>query len=142
MADPRSGARRAMLAEFQKARNEPAWPTVRLDRTIAELEAQADEIYEESRRKAAAKAEQQKAKKRAEMLADPSKTLHETEKLVKHHGRDSYEEIAKLLAQLREVLAGSKQAGLAEQQAQKLRSENPTLRVLISELRKKGFLPK
>jgi hypothetical protein len=39
-------------------------------------------------------------------------------------------------------LAGSKNAGLAERQARKLKDKNPTLRVLVKELRGKGFLPK
>jgi len=37
MADPRSAVRREILAEFQKSQIAPSWPTIRLDRTIAEL---------------------------------------------------------------------------------------------------------
>ena len=50
--------------------------------------------------------------------------------------------IATLLKDLREALAGTKQAHLAEQQAQKLKKENPTLNLLTSELRRAGFVAK
>ena len=76
------------------------------------------------------------------MLADPGPTLRETEKLAGARSVENYHKIAGLLAELREALAGSKQAGLAEQQARKLKKENPTLKLLISALRGKGFLPK
>ena len=68
--------------------------------------------------------------------------MRETEQLVKGRTRDAYSKISKLLAELRESLAGSEQTGLAERQAQKLRKENPTLHLLVSELRREGFLAK
>ncbi|HTU21919.1 MAG TPA: hypothetical protein VMG10_28025 [Gemmataceae bacterium] len=40
---------------------------------------------------------------------------------------------------LREALAGTKQFGLAEQQARKLKKANPTLNLLTAELRRAGF---
>jgi hypothetical protein len=76
------------------------------------------------------------------MAADPAPTLRETERLVQLRSRDSYLEIATLLKDLREALAGTKQAGLAEQQAQKLKKKNPTLHLLTSELRRAGFVAK
>ncbi len=76
------------------------------------------------------------------MAADPVPTLLETERLVKVRSRDSYVEIATLLKDLREALAGTKQSGLAEQQAQKLKKENPTLNLLTSELRRAGLVTK
>jgi hypothetical protein len=142
MADPHSAARKEMLAEFQQAQDTPLWPTATPARTIAELMADASKVQEESDRKAKEKAAQKRAKRLAGMLADPERTLRKTEELVAGRGRDAYHEIATLLAELREVLAGTEQAGLAERQARKLREQNPTLRVLVSELRKKGFLPK
>jgi len=104
--------------------------------------ADASKVQEESDRKAKEKAAQKRSKRLAGMLADPERTLRKTEELVAGRGRDAYHEIATLLAELREVLAGTEQAGLAERQARKLREQNPTLRVLVSELRGKGFLPK
>lgn len=142
MTDPRSGARREILAEFHKGHPAPGWPTVRRDRTVAQLSAAAREVQAESDRKAAEKAARERARRLAGMAADPDRTLRQTEELVRRRGTDAYREIAALLADLREALAGGGQAGLAERQARKLRDENPTLRTLVSELRRNGFLPK
>lgn len=78
----------------------------------------------------------------AAMAADPAKTLRKTEELLKERSTETYREIATLLADLREALAGSKQEGLAEEQASTLKSKHPTLNVLIRELRRAGFLKK
>jgi hypothetical protein len=142
LADPRSAIRRDILAVFQKSQGAPSWPAVRLDRSIAELEAASEGIEQEAKRWSAEKAAHQRAKRLAAMAADPTKTLRETELLVKQRGIDAYSKIATLLADLREALAGSDQPGLAEKQARKLKADNPTLRLLVSELRRKGFLPK
>ncbi len=142
LADANSSARGDMLAEFRKGRPTAGWPTAQLDRTVAELERAAEDIHTKAARKAADKAARQRAKRLADMAADPAPTLHETERLVKLRSRDSYIEIATLLKDLREALAGTKQADLGERQAQKLRKENPTLKILISELRQAGFLQK
>ena len=142
LSDPRSSLRREILAEFQKSRNASLWPAVRRDRSIAALKAQANEIQDESNRKSAEKAARQKAKRLAQMAADPDRTLRETQKLAAQRTTEAYRQVATLLADLREALVGNERSGLAEQQAQELRSKNPTLRHLIRELRREGFLPK
>ncbi|HZV05515.1 MAG TPA: hypothetical protein VE999_10560 [Gemmataceae bacterium] len=142
MADANSGARNNMLAAFRKSRPMATWPTVHRDRTIAELERAAEDIHKDAVRKAEEKAAKQRAKRLADMVVDPAPILRETERLVKLRSRDSYIQIAALLKDLREALAGTKQAGLAEQQAQKLKKANPTLRLLTSELRRAGFVTK
>ncbi len=142
MTDPNSFARKEMLAEFRGSRSAASWPTVRRDRTIAELEATAKQIQRESNRKAAAKADRQRAKKLAALAADPAPALRETEELVTCRTTKAYRQIAILLADLREALAGSAQAELADEQARKLKNQNRTLLHLTSELRRKGFLPK
>ena len=142
LADAHSSARSDMLAEFRKSRPTAVWPTVQRGRTIAELESAAETIHEKAVRKAAETAARQRAKRLAAMAADPAPTLRETERLVKRRSRDSYVEIATLLKDLREALAGKKESGLAERQAQKLKKENPTLNLLTSELRRAGFAAK
>jgi hypothetical protein len=142
MTDAQPSVRREMLAEFRKAHSAPSWPTVRKGRAMAELRAAADRIQHEADRQASAKAARQRAKRLAKMAADAAPTLRETEKLVKQRGTNAYQQIATLLADLREALAGSEHAGLAEQQARKLREKNPTLRLMISALRGEGFLRK
>lgn len=142
LEDASSNARSEMLAEFRKSRPTASWPTVQRDRTIAELKAAAEDIQEKAVRQAAEKATKQRAKRLADMVADPAPTLRETERLVKIRSRDSYLEIARLLKDLREALADTKQSGLAEQQARKLKKANPTLKLLTSELRRAGFVAK
>ncbi len=142
LADAHSSARSDMLAEFRKGRTVAAWPTVQRDRTIAELRTAAKDIHNKATRKAADTAARQRAKRLAGMAADSAPTLRETEQLVKVRSRESYIQIATLLKDLREALAGTKQSGLAEQQAQKLKKENPTLNLLTSELRRAGFVAK
>jgi hypothetical protein len=142
LTDPYSSARSDMLAEFRKSQPMAGWPTVQRERTVAELETAAETIHNKAVRKAAEKAAKQRAKRLADMAADPAPTLSETERLVKLRSRDSYTEIATLLKDLREALAGTKQSGLAEQQAQKLKKANPTLSLLTSELRRAGFVAK
>lgn len=142
LADAHSSARSDMLEEFHKSRPKAAWPTVPRARTIAELETAAEVLHQKAVRKADEEAAQQRAKRLAGMVDDPAPTLRETERLVKLRSRDSYIEIATLLKDLREALAGTKQSRLAEQQAQKLKKANPTLNLLTSELRRAGFLAK
>jgi hypothetical protein len=142
LADAHSSVRSDMLAEFRKSRPMAAWPTVHRDRTIAELEMAAEDIHKKVIRQAEEKAAQQRAKRLADMVADPAPTLRETERLVKLRSQDSYIEIARLLKDLREALTGTKQSGLAEQQARKLKKANPTLNLLTSEPRRAGFVAK
>jgi len=142
MADPRAAVRSEILAEFQNCRNTPSWPTIRPDRTIAEITAAAKGIQLENDRKDAEAAARRRAKKLADMAADPTRTLGETEKLAKERNLDAYHRIALLLADLREALSGGDQSGLAEQQARTLKEKNPTLHHLTAELRGQGFLKK
>jgi hypothetical protein len=139
LADPHSTVRSKILAAFRRSRSAPIWPTVRRDRTIAKLKAAAEEIQEEADRTAAANAARQRARRLASMAADPGQTLRETEELVGRRGTEAYRQVATLLAELREALAGSEQAALAEQHARKLKSKNPTLNRLTAELRRAGF---
>jgi hypothetical protein len=142
LVDVHSSVRSDMLAAFRKSRPIAAWPTVQRNRTIAELEMAAEDIHKQVVRQAEEEAAQQRVKRLADMVADPAPTLRETEWLVKLRSRDAYIEIAMLLKDLREALAGTKQSGLAEQQAQKLKKANPTLNLLTSELRRAGFVAK
>ena len=76
------------------------------------------------------------------MAADPAPTLRKTEELVGQRGAHAYRQVAELLTELREALAGTGQSDLALRQAAKLRYENPTLNKLVSELRREGLLGK
>jgi hypothetical protein len=142
MADPRSAVRREILAEFKKSQNTPSWPTIRVDRTMAELVTAAEDIQRDKNRKDADKAARQRAKQLAAMAADAMRTLLKTEQLVKQRTTDAYRQIAKHLADLREALSHSDQSSVADEQARKLKDNNPKLTRLTAELRRQGFLKK
>jgi hypothetical protein len=142
MTDPHSIARREMLTQFQKSRGAPTWLTASAGRTISQLRVRAEELAAELNRKASEKSAREKAARLAQIAADPEPTLRETETLLKVRSLNAYESIAKLLAELRESLAGSDRSDLAEQQARKLKQDNPRLRNLTAALRRKGFVPK
>jgi len=142
MADPGAAVRSEILAEHQKSRNTPSWPTIRLDRTVAEITAAAEGIQLENDRKDAEATARRRAKKLADMAADSAKTLRKTEELAKERNLDAYHQIALMLADLREALSSSGQSSLAEQQARTLKEKNPTRHHLIAELRREGFLKK
>jgi hypothetical protein len=142
LADPHSTVRAEMLTKFRESSHTTSWPTIRLDRTVAELKAAAKEIQQDANRKAAEKAAHNRAKKLAAMAADPTKTIRQTEQLVKQRSLDAYDKAATLLTDLREALAATDRSGLAEEQARKLRNDHPKFNQLIAELRRKGFLQK
>jgi hypothetical protein len=142
MADPSSAVRTEILAKYRTHRGAPSWPTARSNRTIAQLQAAAAEIARDAQRKAAAIAARQRAKRLVDMATDPARTLRETERLVAQRTADAYRRVGELLADLREALSGSGQSVLAEKQAQKLKAAHPTLRLLTTELRRQGFVPK
>lgn len=142
LADSRSTSRREILAKYRASRNMPPWPTVIRGRTISELQEAAEEIRHDRDCKEAAAADRRRAKRLVDMAADPARIIKEIEKLVEQRSRTAYCEISKLLADLREALRHTRQSGLAENHAEQLRTNFPTLRVLISELRKEGLLRK
>jgi molecular chaperone DnaK (HSP70) len=138
--DAASSVRREILTAYRNDVALPSWPTILADRTIAELEAAGEKLEQEMKRKAAEAAARTRAKRLAAMAADPKETIRKTEELVKERSMDAYKQIAKLLSDLREALAGTKQSGLAEKQALKLKNENPNLRSLTTSLRQRDFL--
>jgi hypothetical protein len=138
----KSKLRTGILAKFRMDRPSQAWPTVRLDRTIAELQTAAKEIQRGMKKKPAAEATRKRAKNLANMAADPAPYLQKTEQLVAERTTDSYGQVAQLLVELCEAFAETGRAELAEQQAQKLKQMNPTLRHLTAALRRQGFVPK
>jgi hypothetical protein len=142
LVDSSSAVRSKIRAEFEKVSSTPSWLSTDAGRTIAQLQAAAEEIERERKDAAAAKAIRDRAKRLQEMATDPTPFLHETERLVRQRSTEAYQQISEILAALREALAGGKQAGMAEKQALKLKTANPTLRHLTSALRKHGFVPK
>lgn len=137
-----AAARAEVLAKFNKARSAPVWPTVRRDRAISQLRDAAERLERAAEQQAAASAARARTKKLADIAADPKPFLRETEQLIKTRSTANYKKVAALLADVREALAATGKSNLAEQQAQKLKTANPTLHHLTAALRRAGFLPK
>jgi hypothetical protein len=142
LGDPRSSIRSEILAEFAEASQTERWPVVQAGRTIAQLEAIAQEIHRKEQQRVADKAARQRARLLKKMAADPTPYLRKTEQLVGERSTHSYRKAAAMLADLREALAGSKESDLAEKQALKLKTKNPRLNRLTGALREQGFVPK
>lgn len=142
MGDSHATVRGEMLGEFHRDNRVSSWPTAPSKRTIAELVELAQGIQREKNREKAEKARRERARRLAQMAADPTPALRETERLVTERSIASYRKIADLLAEMREALAGGPRSGLPEEQARKLQKSYPNLRRLISSLREHGFLTK
>ena len=138
----KSTLRAEILAKFREDQPPQIWPTVQLGRTIADLQLAAKEIQHRLKKKAASEAARKRAKKLANMAADPAPHFLQTEQLVAQRTTDAYRQVAQLLVDLREALAETGPSELAERQAQKLKQMNPTLRHLTAALRRQGFVSK
>lgn len=134
--------RSEVLTAYRVDQPHSSWPVVKRGRTIAELREAAAKINQVRTQKAASEAARKQAGKLAKMATDPKPFLQQSEKLVAQRSTDAYKKVAKLLAELREALAGTNQAGLAETQARKLKEKYPTLHHLTAALRRQGFVPK
>lgn len=142
MNGAKAALRTEVLARYRVDRPHASWPVAKSSRTIAEVQAAAAEIRGAAKKKVAAETARKRAAQLAKMATDPKPYLKQTEKLVAQRSTDAYEKAAKLLADLREALAGTKHAALPEAEAQKLKRTNPTLRHLTGALRRQGFVPK
>ena len=142
MVDSATTVRAEMLAKYRSEKATASWPTSNPGRTIAELRTEAADIAEKRMQRVKETAARERAERLAGMSKDPKATLRETERLVKERSTNAYRKIGELLSELREALLASKQSGLAEKQAAKLKAANPTLRSLVSELRRHNLLPK
>jgi hypothetical protein len=139
MNDPESAVRGEILEQYAKNSPVPAWPTTIANRTFAELVAAAEKVSEQMKLDEAAAAARKRAKKLAAMGANPDPILRKTEELVRQRSGSAYDQIADLLFDLREALAGTSKANLAHQQALKLRGENPTLSRLKKAFKDRGL---
>jgi hypothetical protein len=75
-----------------------------------------------------------------EMKADPNRWLQHATELVEKRGTDNYREAASILADLREALGGDAGNDIARRHAKALARTHPTLRTLVSALRKQALL--
>jgi hypothetical protein len=75
-----------------------------------------------------------------EMKADPDPWLKHATGLVEQRGTDNYREAASILADLREAVGGDAGNAIARRHAKALARKHPTLRILLSALRKQALL--
>lgn len=140
-----------LLAEIRECRLVEAWPVAPPARTLMQLMetcTQLRRINEEKRQKQlasqakrdAVRAEKQRQARMVEMKADPDRWLKHATGLVEKRGTDNYREAASILADLREALGGDAGNEIACRHAKALARQHPTLRILLSALRKQALL--
>ena len=132
--------RAEILARVRAEAPTVGWPMAEPTRTLGQLRQLAADVgsRREAREKKAADAARQKRLKR--IAANPEKIVAEVRKLVKLRSTSEYQQAARELADLREALGP--EAGLARARAvaEELRRANPTLKLLVTALRKQGLL--
>ncbi len=141
LADPDAGVRREILAKFQKSQSIPAWPTVRVDRTIAELDAAAEVIASQKTRKKTEQAARSGLRDWRKWPTIPSKRS-------RRRRNSSRSAPARLTARSQRCWPSSARHSPAAvnpncpSSTHKLKEKNPTLKGLTGALRKQGFLMK
>ena len=108
--------------------------------TLGQLREAAEVIGDRQQQREVQSKEKARRARLAKIAADPQQTIAEVEKLVKQRSKQSYENAAQALSELREALGPEHGAQQALALAEKLRRENPTLKYLVRELRKHGLL--
>lgn len=140
-----------LFAEIRESRAVATWPVEPGARTLMQLLetcTQLRQINEEKRQKQLAaqakrdadRAEKQRQARMVEMKADPDRWLKHATGLVEQRGTDNYREAASILADLREAVGGDAGNEIARRHAKALARKHPTLRILISALRKQALL--
>lgn len=142
MNDPASAVRAEMLAKYRSELVAPPWPVSHPNRTVAELKAAAKVVAEQAKQDADVQAAKEREKRLRKIAESPTTTVREIETLVAKRSLKAYRQAAELLVDLRDALAGSDQADMAEKQARKLKSKYPKAHSLIRDLRERGFIPK
>jgi len=141
LVKPDPALRGQILNEFRKELSIPAWPTVTLNRSIADLESAANEMARVKKEKDRAAAARKREQALASMAKDPAPTLKKVDELIAGRTRAGYSDAAELLAKLQSALAGRENANLASEYAQKLAKENSRRHGLAADLRRHGLLP-
>lgn len=130
------------LARIRDEAGATQWPTASPTRTLAQLHATAEAIEKRQMEQEKQTEEKARRKRLAQISADPQKTIAQATDLVSQRSTQSYESAAQLLADLREALGPERGPQQAQAAAEKLRSENPTLKYLVKSLRSHGLIVK
>ncbi|WP_373652287.1 hypothetical protein [Schlesneria sp. DSM 10557] len=129
-----ASVRSEMLSQFRCSQGGVVWPTNNPSRTMHQLQELEEQAARKIEEKAAATAARLRQERLAQMASDPAKVLRDIELIVAERTTDGYRRVAALLCDLREAVAATDQAGLAEAQALRLKKKYPTRRSLLKEL--------
>jgi len=140
LAGDAAAARAETLARVRAQAGAETWPVAEPTRTLAQLRESAEVLGKRRLERENEAHDRARRKRLAAIAADPSKAIANVEKLVKQRSVESYEKAANELADLREALGPDAGPARARAAAEKLRRENPTLRRLVTALRKRGLL--
>ncbi len=142
LAGDAAGVRSGTLALIRDESGAVTWPAAEPTRTHQELRERADELeVRRNQREAEAKEKARRARLK-KMAADPQAVIDEVESLVRQRSTTNYIKAAKTLVELGEALGPTDGPTRVHAVAERLRQKHPTLKVLVSELRKHGLLAK
>jgi hypothetical protein len=142
LAEERSTVRAKILTAFHEGSDTLLWPTTPGERTMRQLIDAAEALSRGDKARVTRENADRLAELHQNMSKDPKPFLKKVDQLIKQQTMAAYGQAAKLLADLRDVLADGTQSTLADDKAQKLREKYPTRRHMISVLKKQGFLNK
>lgn len=109
-------------------------------RTLQQLEEMAKSVLRERKKREHTAKQLARKKHLQSVAADPKKLIRRIETLVSERSRKSYHQINDCLADLAEALGDGPGPAKSRQIAQKLRQRKPRSNVLISVLRKGGWI--
>lgn len=134
--------RQSILREIQQQSDQPAWPMSKATRTRGDLENLAAGVQNQRDQQEEQTRQIARSKRLQAIAANPAELVAEVQRLVTEKRQASYQRAAEQLAELAEALGSEKGPAKANAIAEKLRKDKPHSRLLISELRKHGFLAK
>ena len=142
LTEDAAGVRAETLALIRDEGGTETWPTVERSRTFQELRVLGDELEDRRHQREADAKEKARRARLKKMAADPQVVIDEVEKLVSQRSTTNYIKAAKTLVELGEALGPTEGPPRVQAVAESLRKKYPTLKTLISELRKHGLLGK
>jgi hypothetical protein len=140
LAEEGQSVRAETLSRIREETGKATWPVTKPSRTLEQLLELSKEAGGKRQRKEQLTSEAARRKRLKDIAADPRKLIKNVERLVKMRSTEAYQQAAQELADLREAIGPKFGPAQAQAAAEKLRRENPNLKMLISALKKQGLL--
>jgi hypothetical protein len=128
------------LAQLREESETAAWPVAETTRKLGKLRGAAREFRSQRMLRETRASEAARQQHLAKIAADPKRAIARIQSLVKQPSVKNYHEAARQLDELREALGPEVGPGHTAAVAEQLRHDYPHRRVLVSALRKHGFL--